>query len=165
MQETNNAYSIGTNNTNLLAGIIYNTPSAVFPVRHADGTYGGNSTYGANNPVALLESTGNYRTTYGTLLANATLKQELDALLKGLSAEVSVAFDNSGSMYDTATKEYKYMDTQASMLPDGTLVTTPVIYGKIRKPSITATPNSGHFICVPTFRLKSIICYKAVYTT
>ena len=109
LQETNNAYSIGTNNTNLLAGIIYNTPSAVFPVRHADGTYG------ANNPVALLESTGNYRTTYGTLLANATLKQELDALLKGLSAEVSVAFDNSGSMYDTATKEYKYMDTQASM--------------------------------------------------
>ena len=102
----------------MLAGIIYNTPSAVFPVRHADGTYGGNSTYGANNPVALLESTGNYRTTYGTLLANATLKQELDALLKGLSAEVSVAFDNSGSMYDTATKEYKYMDTQASMLPD-----------------------------------------------
>lgn len=130
LQETNNAYSIGTNNTNLLAGIIYNTPSAVFPVRHADGTYGGNSTYGANNPVALLESTGNYRTTYGTLLANATLKQELDALLKGLSAEVSVAFDNSGSMYDTATKEYKYMDTQASMLPDGTLVTTPVSYGK-----------------------------------
>ena len=40
LQETNNAYSIGTNNTNLLAGIIYNTPSAVFPVRHADGTYG-----------------------------------------------------------------------------------------------------------------------------
>lgn len=142
LQETNNAYSIGSSNTNSLAGIVYNTPSAVFPVRHADGTYGGNSTYGANNPVALLESTGNYRTTYGTLLANATLKQELDALLKGLSAEVSVAFDNSGSMYDTATKEYKYMDVQASMLPDGTLVTTPVSY---RKDSETLNHDDSKF--------------------
>lgn len=130
LQESNNSYFISNSSTNALSEIIYNTPSAVFPVRHADGTYGGNSTYGANNPVALLESTGNYRTTYGTLLANATLKQELDILLKGLSAEVSVAFDNSGSMYDTAAKEYKYMDTQASLLSDGTLVTTPVTYGK-----------------------------------
>ncbi len=130
LQETNNAYYIGANNTNSLSSVIYNTPSAAFPVRYADGTYGGNSTYGANNPVALQESTGNFRTTFGTLLANATLRQELDALLKGLSAEVSVAFDNSGSMYDTAAKEYKYMDARASLLPDGTLVTDPVIYGK-----------------------------------
>lgn len=132
LQETNNAAYLAANNkrTNALSNVIYNTPSAAFPIRHADGTYGGNSTYGANNPVALLESTGNYRTTYGTLLANASLKQELDVLLKGLSAEVSIAFDNVGSMIDAALKEYKYMDTQASILNDGTLVTSSVSYSK-----------------------------------
>ncbi len=132
LQETNDAYYLRStdNRTNALSNVIYNTPSAAFPIRHADGTYGGNSIYGANNPVALLESTGSLRTTYGTLLANATLKQELDVLLKGLSAEVSVAFDNVGSMFDVAQKQYKYMDTQASILNDGTLVTTPVSYSK-----------------------------------
>ncbi len=131
LQETNSTFYLGNdNNSNGLSKIIYNTPSAAFPIRHANGIYGGNSTYGANNPVALLESTGNYRTTYGTLLANASLKQNLDVLLKGLSAEVSVAFDNYGAMFDTASKEYRYMDAQASILSDGTLVTTPTIYGK-----------------------------------
>lgn len=132
LQETNSAFYIGDteNGETAFSEILYKTPSAVFPVRFADGTYGGNNIYGANNPVALLESTGNYRTTYGTLLANASLKQELDALLKGLSAEVSVAFDNTGAMYDSSTKTYEYMDYQPSILSDGTLVTVPVTYGK-----------------------------------
>lgn len=130
IQEFNSPWYIANEGNDKFAEIIYGTPSAAFPIRHADGTYGGNSTYGANNPVALLESTGNCRLTFGTLLANATLKQELNVVLKGLSAEVSIAFDNSGSMYDTAVKEYKYMDAQASMLTDGTLVTTPITYGK-----------------------------------
>lgn len=141
LQEINNALTIASNGTAPFASILYKTPSAAFPVRYADGTYGGNSTYGANNPVGLLESTGSARYTYGTLLANATLKQELDALLKGLSAEVSVAFDNFGAMYDASAKEYKYMDAQASLLPDGTLVTTPVSYGK--NSEILNHDNSG----------------------
>lgn len=130
LQETNNSFYIASNRTNSLSEVIYNTPSAAFPVRYENGIYGGNNIYRANNPVALLESTGNYRTSYGTLLANATLRQELDAFLKGLSAEISIAFDNSGAMYDATTKEYKYMDAQASILSDGTVTTNPIIYGK-----------------------------------
>lgn len=109
---------------------IYKTPSAAFPIRHENGIYGGNGVLTSGNPVALLESTGNMRTTYGTLLANASLRQELDMLTKGLSAELSVAFDNSGSMYDAAGKTFRYQDSQATLLPDGTLKTTPVITGK-----------------------------------
>lgn len=109
---------------------IYDTPSAAFPIRHENGIYGGNGVFTNGNPVALLESTGNTRTTYGTLLANASLKQELDALTKGLSAELSVAFDNSGSMYDAAGRTFRYQDSQATLLPDGTLKMTPVITGK-----------------------------------
>lgn len=109
---------------------IYRTPAAAFPIRHENGIYGGNSVLTTGNPVALLESTGNMRTTYGTLLANASLKQELDMLVPGLSAEVSVAFDNCGSMFDATSRTFRYQDSQASILPDGTLKMTPVITGK-----------------------------------
>lgn len=109
---------------------IYRTPAAAFPIRHENGIYGGNSVFTTGNPVALLESTGNKRTTYGTLLADASLKQELGMLVKGLSAEVSVAFDNCGSMFDATSRTFRYQDNQASILPNGTLKKTPVITGK-----------------------------------
>ncbi len=113
--------------------ILYNTPSAAFPIRHEDGIYGGSSIYGANNPVALLMDSGSYRSTLGTLLADVTLHQQLDAITPGLSAELSVAFDNVGGMYDTSTKEYRYKDTQATISDDGTLITNPVVYGRDSK--------------------------------
>lgn len=132
LMETNGADYLykDENNSNSMSGILYNLPSAAFPVRYEDGTYGGNSVYGANNPVALMQSTGAYRTTYGTLLADIALKQHLDMIVKGLTAEVSVSFDNSGSMFDAATKTYRYMYSNPSLLPGGTLVTTPVYTGK-----------------------------------
>lgn len=132
LMETNGAKFLfdTENNSNSLSEIIYDTPSAAFPVRYENGTYGGNSVYGANNPVALLQSTGAYKTTYGTLLADISLKQHLDMLIQGLSVELSAAFDNSGTMFDSSTKTYRYMDAQPSILPSGTLVTTPVFFGK-----------------------------------
>ena len=61
--------------------ILYNTPSAAFPIRYDDdGLYGGTSIYGANNPVALLMDSGNYRQTIGMLLGDLSLRQNLDAL-------------------------------------------------------------------------------------
>lgn len=110
---------------------IYNTPAAAFPVKYENGIFGGNSIYTANNPVALLTATGAYKTTYGILLADAFLTQRLDALLPGLSAAIAVTFDNLGAMYDTSSKQYRYMDAQPSILDDGiTLVTNPIIYGR-----------------------------------
>lgn len=108
---------------------IYNTPSAAFPIRYSNGIFGGNSIYTSNNPVALLTSTGNLKTTFSTLLADASLKQNLNSLVDGLAVELSVAFDNFGSMYDTSSKEYRYIESRPSILSDGiTLVTDPVIY-------------------------------------
>lgn len=130
LMEGNGANFLGSgNNSDLLSQIVYNTPSAAFPVRYENGIYGGNSVYGDKNPVALMQSTGAYRTTYGTLLADISIKQDLSMFLKGLSAEMSVAFDNSGSMFDATTKTFRYMDAQPSILSGGTLVTTPVFFG------------------------------------
>lgn len=112
---------------------VYKTPSAAFPIRTESGILGGNKIYGANNPVGLLGSSGHYRVSYGTLLADMSLKQGLDFLTKGLSTTFSIAFDNSGNMYESSTREYRYMDMRARMLNDGTIVTDPIIYGKDSK--------------------------------
>lgn len=109
---------------------IYNTPSAAFPIRHENGVYGGNSAYGANNPVALLKNYGHERNVYGTLLADMSLCQELNALTKGLAAEVAISFDNIGGMQEKTIKGYRYLDSQAKIDADGTLITTPLMTGK-----------------------------------
>ena len=126
LQETN-----GTRyGRNAIFHPIYNTPSAVFPIRYENGIYGGNAVYGEKNPIALLKDYGHSRSMYGTLLADVTLRQELDALTRGLAAGVSVSFDNIGGMQENSGKEYRYMDANARITDDGTLVTTPEIYGK-----------------------------------
>lgn len=129
LQETNGSYNVENNTVNFY-NVLYKTPSAAFPVRYSDGIYGGNAIYTTGNPVAMLTDTGNLRTTYGKLLTDISLKQNFDILLKGLSAEISLAFDNIGSMFDSSSKEYRYKDLQPSIAEDGTLMITPLISGK-----------------------------------
>ena len=114
---------------NTIFNKIYGIPSAAFPIRYENGIYGGSSVYGTGNPVALLKDYGHIRNVYGTLLADLSIRQDLSALTKGLAAEASVSFDNIGGMNETTNKEYRYMNSNASITSDGTLVTTPAIYG------------------------------------
>lgn len=107
---------------------IYAIPSAAFPIKYANGVWGGSSVYGANNPVGLLKDYGHRRDVYGTILADMSLRQELSALTEGLGVEVSVAFDNIGAMYETSSKTYQYMNSNAQLTEDGTLMTTPQYY-------------------------------------
>lgn len=108
--------------------VLYKTPSAAFPIRQENGIYGGNVVYGANNPVALLNSTGSERKTFGDLFVDAYLCQDLSCFLQGLSADLSIAFDNCGGMYDRSILTYRYSDLQPYII-DHTLVTNPIIYG------------------------------------
>lgn len=122
-----NGTRYGRNN---IFNTIYNTPAAAFPIRHENGIYGGNSVYGANNPVALLRDYGHRRNMYGALLADFSIRQKLDGITEGLAAEVLYSFDNIGGMNETSTKEYRYLEANANIIEDGTLVTTPRIYGR-----------------------------------
>lgn len=114
---------------NAIFSPIYNTPAAAFPIHHGNGIYGGNAVYGANNPVGLLKDIGHRRNMYGMLLADFSLRQDLDALTRGLGAEAMFSFDNIGGMQENTFKEYRYLDSDAWITDDGTLVTTPRIYG------------------------------------
>ena len=110
--------------------VLYRTPSAAFPVKTQDGTYGGNSVYADANPVALLKDKGHIRNMYGVLLADMSLRQNLDVITKGLAAEVLVAFDNKGGMKETTSKSYRYLALNPAISEDGTLTTTPEYYSE-----------------------------------
>lgn len=109
---------------------IYNTPAAAFPIQYQDGVYGGSSIYNDKNPVALLKNYGHTRSMTGGLLADMYLRQDLSILISGLSADIKVSFDNIGAMQEISSKEYRYMNSYPQLVDDGTLITTPVIYGK-----------------------------------
>ena len=114
---------------NAIFNDIYGIPSAAFPIRHENGIFGGSSVYGDKNPIALLKHYGHIRNVYGSLLADLSVRQKLDMLTKGLAVEAAISFDNIGGMYETSSKSYRYMNSGASISDDGTLITTPTIWG------------------------------------
>lgn len=92
-----------------LWGKIYTVPAAAFPIKTEDGLWGGNATWdGYSNPVALTEGRAYSKAHTRALFANATLKQDLSSVTKGLSAWTRIAYDNIAAYWENHTKEYKY---------------------------------------------------------
>ena len=96
--------------------LLYKTPSAAFPIKQEDGTYGGGSVYGSGNPVAQFQESGENLYFRPKVLADVTLRQDLSPLVKGLSADIAVAFDYIGKMTETATKEFRYAELNGGAL-------------------------------------------------
>lgn len=95
---------------------MYSIPSAAFPVKTLNNKWGGTELYD-NNPMALLTATG-YATTHSrTLLFDASLKQNFDKYLKGLSGEVALSYDNSATYWDGKTKKFAYETTNIQKDP------------------------------------------------
>ena len=115
-----------------LESIIYRLPSAAFPVRQADGTYGGSSVYGANNPVALLQDSGQKQYSQTKVLADALLRQDLGMLTPGLWLDASVAFDYIGRLSEDATKTFQYAELSNTLAAAGDqtyILTSQTNYG------------------------------------
>ncbi|MCK3683224.1 SusC/RagA family TonB-linked outer membrane protein [Maribellus sp. YY47] len=127
LQESN-----GPNYTlNTLYNNLYKIPAAAFPIRHLNGTYGGNLIYQANNPVAVLHDSGHSKNIYGTLNADLTLEQDLQAITPGLKASLGISFDNQGVMYEKSGKSYQYMYHNATIdSATGALSYTAATYGE-----------------------------------
>ena len=103
---------------------LYKTPAAAFPIKHYDGTYGGSKLYGANNPVALHQDSGNHLYAETRVLADMILRQDLGMLLKGLYADANIAFDYTGEMTEISYKNYRYAEISPAVFPF-----TPTYYG------------------------------------
>ena len=91
---------------------LYNTPAAAFPVKTSTNEWGGSDTW-TNNPVAMIAARGYGKTNQRTLLADWTLTQDLSGLTKGLSAELSVGFDNSADYWESMSQTYRYQKNTA----------------------------------------------------
>lgn len=89
--------------------LVYTVPSAAFPIRTADGSWGGNSTWsGTKNPVAQAQGAAYSKNHQRSLFADVTLNQDLSAVTPGLSAVARVAYDNASNVYENHSKTYVY---------------------------------------------------------
>ena len=98
---------------------LYTLPSAAFPVKQADGVYGGTSLYGAVNPVAQMQELGQKQYSQTKVLADMLLRQDFGKFVKGLSADVGVAFDYIGRLSEDATKEFQYSELISTLATQG----------------------------------------------
>lgn len=113
LSEDNKPYYLRSNR---IEKLLYKIPSAAFPIKHEDGTYGGSAIYGNNNPVALFQESGMAQYSHPKVLADMTLRQDFNDLVRGLSADAAVSFDYIGKMTEVASKEFQYAE-----LVDGNL--------------------------------------------
>jgi TonB-linked SusC/RagA family outer membrane protein len=120
--------SDGSFPNNIMNGI-YSIPAAAFPIRTQNGEWGGTNIYG-NNPVAAASSTGVSKPNYRTLFANGRIVQNLNGWVKGLSAELAVAYDNYASFFENRTKTYLYENVPFTRDSNGAIVFgTPQQFG------------------------------------
>ena len=101
--------------SNNIEKILYMLPAAAFPVKQADGIYGGSALYGAVNPVAVMQENGQRQWSQTKVLADATLRQDLGALTKGLWVDLNVGFDYIGLLYERASKEWQYSELASTV--------------------------------------------------
>ena len=91
---------------------LYTTPANAFPVKTEDGLWGGSSTWdGMYNPAALAQGRA-YSKGHGLgLWADATIKQDLSAVIPGLGAGLRIGYDNYASYWEDHTRTFKYGST------------------------------------------------------
>ena len=86
---------------------MYKVPAAAFPVKTLNDNWGTNSLFNMN-PIASFADTGYFQENRRMLEADFRLTQDLSMFVKGLSAEVAVAYDNSATFQDIGKKTYQY---------------------------------------------------------
>jgi TonB-linked SusC/RagA family outer membrane protein len=85
---------------------IMSTPAFAYPLVNPDGSYGGSSIF-QQNPKAQLEKTGFQSNITRRLLANLSAKYKLDAVTKGLSANVFYSMDIYQGFLSGKTENYQ----------------------------------------------------------
>lgn len=97
------------NQTNLW-GLVYNLPSAAFPVKfQKDGLWGGSATWaGTDNPVANTAAAAYYKLHERSLYTDLSLRQDLGMFVPGLSASARMGYDTYSTLYENHSKTFQY---------------------------------------------------------
>lgn len=94
-------------------GSLVEIPSAAFPVKTENNLWGGDLIY-QRNPIADFSDRGFNKLNQRMLQADITLTQNLNSVLPGLKAEISIAYDNSVTYSESQAKDYIYEVNQLS---------------------------------------------------
>jgi TonB-linked SusC/RagA family outer membrane protein len=109
---------------------IYSIPSAAFPVKTPDGSWGGTQLYG-NNPAAVISSTGYGSPSWREFSVNSTLRKNLDNLIDGFSIETTVRYNNYNRYAEQQAKNYSYQEIIPVRNSGGEIIdTTLTNYGQ-----------------------------------
>lgn len=87
--------------------LLYNTPASAYPVKTSNGNWGGSLVH-TMNPIATLADRGFFKENPRVLQADLRIKQGLQAITKGLSAELAIAYDNYAVYKEDGSKTYRY---------------------------------------------------------
>ena len=104
----------------------------VYPVRQADGSYGGRPA-GTLNPVGILQYAGYNREYSNNLNLNLKAQQNLDFVTKGLAARATIGFTNNMAFTRSLTRD-NFPTYTLNALTD---VLDPVSPGLSRMPILT----------------------------
>ena len=97
------------NSASLWGDMVYKLPSAAYPARLEDGTWGGSSTWpGTMNPVAESQAAGYTKQHERTLYADLTLDQDLSLITPGLGASLMLGYDNYALYNENYSKTFVY---------------------------------------------------------
>lgn len=96
-----------------LTWMLYQTPSSAFPIMNDPngelaGVWGGNTTYGVNNPVAQVQASGFQKSHSRLFQGDVSLTQDLGFWLEGLSVSAKVGYNNFSEIYESNAFGYKY---------------------------------------------------------
>ncbi|MBC8052926.1 MAG: SusC/RagA family TonB-linked outer membrane protein [Sphingobacteriaceae bacterium] len=112
-----------TNNTaSNLYSSIWSTPNGAYPVRNANGSFGGNNSY-KNNILAQSIGAG-YRTTYARdLMSDIYLKRTLNEIIQGLYIKARASY--SANVMEDINRSKPFLVYQTQTATDGTVTYTP----------------------------------------
>jgi TonB-linked SusC/RagA family outer membrane protein len=100
--------------------LVYSLPSAAFPARTETGLWGGNATWaGTSNPVAQSQGAAYSKGHTRNLYTDLTVQQDLSGFLKGLGANIRLAYDNQSTVWENHSKEFEYGSTTVGAWVDG----------------------------------------------
>lgn len=115
LMETRSPGAIDTNiddtsgDLNLWSSMLYVLPSAAFPIKLEDGTWGGNSTWkGTLNPIAMSQGAAYSKQHERSVFADMTLIQNLSSITPGLGASVMISYDNTALFREDHSKTFVY---------------------------------------------------------
>ncbi|WP_455667068.1 SusC/RagA family TonB-linked outer membrane protein [Phocaeicola sp.] len=100
--------------------MIYTLPSAAFPARLENGTWGGSATWaGTKNPVAVSQAAAYTKFHERTLFADMTLIQDLSSITPGLGASGMLSYDNYAQYWEDHSKTFVYGSNSVSSWENG----------------------------------------------